>query len=363
MNNEHSFYPYQQNIKIIKSLFAKPITLIVTIAFAVKAVLSLFTAGTAFHILFSFRFNGNSVQFDPFSIIMSVAFFLLYFKSKNNESFTSYKSPVVLLKIFAVANIFIISLILIGAGCIGIFYIAFPQYFDLLIKPFLPYIFAFAIPVFIITLIYSVFIFIFANSVKKSVSSVFIYKKGALGLGITAIILFALSIVSSVISFIFYPAIIQQAADSLATFIQYYGTAETYGALFELHRALSNVNLNASALEFLDINTALYIILAIFAFSYRKDINKHTAVIKSNSQPLPESELNISLDESPSQTINNAQPLNFEPQNVHFDQNPYLQSEANTDRTMHHPAPICPNCGFQCNLNAQFCSNCGTKLK
>ncbi len=362
MNNQYPAYPYRQNNEIIKAFFAKPFTLVIAIAYLVTALFKFCTES-------SFTATNTHIQFDIFSILLCIAFFLLYFRSRRSNQYVPYKAPIVIIKTVAIIQIVIIGLALIVLLFCGVFFAVAPQEITYSLGGLMAILLAFYIPVLIIALIYAIAMVMFANSVKKSVSSIFMYKNGAAALGVTAFIIAFLSIISLILSQIYLPLIMEK----LIPFIREYANSSALNIYIREYGSMDGLGVGLSPLTILDsvISIAVNVLTGIFAFSYKFYIDKHISTINEGGIPGNEpSDFNPQFYQAPQNPANN-----FEPQNVSFDQtqNPYAQNTQDSQNQQpynntpynnpYNSAQICPNCRSQCLPNAQFCGNCGTRLK
>ncbi len=345
MTNQYPIYPYRQNNSIIKAFFAKPLTLFIAIGYSLLAV---YNFVTRLHI----APGSFYVNFDFMSIMMSIAFFMFYFSSKSSNPNTSYRAPVNLLKIVAIVYIVIFCMLaLFFIMCFAAAAIFGGEIRQPAISFFL-IVTAIMTPVIVIGLIYGISLLLFAGSVKKSVSTVFMYNKGAAALGVSSILLAVTSIAAFVINTVYLPTIISGFIHSIENVLGSYGSTTNYEQLFN---SLNNTNLVPGILSIIEssIVIILDILVGIFALSYRNYINKYTKSINDGSAPQqPQAEFSAPFTGAQSTPDNS------------FDRsgNPYVQNQP-LNATAYQQAVICPNCGCQCNSNTVFCSKCGAKLR
>lgn len=217
MNTNIQTNPYQQNVDIIKGFFQRPIVLVLAIASAASCVVSLFVnvASTAYTDYFLQQFIANvpleyrkyladisssgsvSINLPVFAVLETVAFFLFYFFSKSSAK--DLNVPSTMLKVVS-----IIELVLYCV-CFGLVLVAL--IFLMVIASFLttsydsyasvttPVIVGFLVGFLIaFCLIAALIIFYaaskvkFADSVKKSTKTIYLYKNGAQVFGILTII-------------------------------------------------------------------------------------------------------------------------------------------------------------------------------
>ena len=94
MINSIPYYPYQQNVQILKGFFSKPLTLICAIVSGLTCILGMFSINTragSTNISFSSGTGGS------ISILLCIALILLYAKSRSNDPMP-FGSTVTLIK-------------------------------------------------------------------------------------------------------------------------------------------------------------------------------------------------------------------------------------------------------------------------
>ncbi len=345
MTNQYPIYPYRQNNSIIKAFFAKPLTLFIAIGYALSAV---YNFVTRLHI----APGSFYVNFDFVSIMMSIAFFMFYFSSKSSNPNTNYRAPVNLLKIVAIIYIVVVGLLILF---FIIFFAAVAILAEKLRQPYMSLLLiltAFITPVIVVGLIYGISLLLFAGSVKKSVSTVFMYNKGAAALGVTSILLAVTSIATFVINTVYLPTIISDFVLYVENLLNSYGRTINYEQLIN---SLNNTNIVPNILSIIEssIVIILNILVGIFALSYRNYINKYIKSINDGSAPQqPQAEFSAPFTGAQSNPDNG------------FEQNgnPYVQNQP-FNATAYQQTVSCPNCGCQCNSNTVFCSKCGAKLR
>ena len=82
MINSIPYYPYQQNVQILKGFFSKPLTLICAIVSGLTCIFGMFSINTragSTNISFSSGTGGS------ISILLCIALILLYAKCRSND--------------------------------------------------------------------------------------------------------------------------------------------------------------------------------------------------------------------------------------------------------------------------------------
>ncbi len=383
---QYRFCPYVQNISIIKNFLARPLTLIIGIFFAATAIFN-FAVG-----IFP-QNNSINLNFDAISIMLSIAFFLLYFSARSKSPEVSFRAPVTLIKVVSIINIVLAEIALSSLTLFILITLIMPAspVINLLRVISLPLIIT--VPVILVQLFFYIFFLVFAGSIKKSTSSIYLCKKGAGAFGVTAIILIVFSIAMYVASLILLPMFIAQYNEALESFASFVRSAD---AQYYFSYYIANSDISSSYTDIMHIisfgiNLISYLLLAIFAFSYKSYINKFIKNInvtdnnfKSQDRFVPHfAESPVSPEEPiknntpfladavfndtpamappiPPQSNTNNPQITFDPNTISFfdeKQNPYTQPP------LLEQSLICPNCGSWCNPRDLHCGACGHKLK
>lgn len=383
---QYRFCPYVQNISIIKNFLARPLTLIIGIFFAATAIFN-FAVG-----IFP-QNNSINLNFDAISIMLSIAFFLFYFFGKSQKPNVSFRAPITLIQVVSIINIVLAGISLVALALFILIASIIPtSVIDNLFKAYLPSLLI-SVPVILVQLFFYIFFLVFAGSIKKSASSIYLYKKGSGAFGVTSIILIVFNIAMYAASLILLPMFITQyneAMESIASF------AQSADAQYYFSNYLTNSDISSPYTDIMYIiNFAItlisYLLLAIFAFSYKSYINKFIKNInvtdnnfKSQDRFVPHfAESPVSPEEPiknntpfladavfndtpamappiPPQSNTNNPQITFDPNTISFfdeKQNPYTQPP------LLEQSLICPNCGSWCNPRDLHCGACGHKLK
>lgn len=382
MINQSPYYPYQQNVQILKGFFSKPLTLICGIVAGISALLGTIhinsgSSGTSVSISASVGPGGS------ISILLCLALIFLYIKSRSNEPMP-FGGMVTLIKIYAVIGI-------IAAGMIAFVMAGLTVAVKLFLNDAFRYFIMFIIivaPFVLITLLHSVAMLLWSNSIKKGATSVYLSSKGSVLLGVTSILLAAAGIATTIAVTVYIKSygneiseLLRQLADKYPNF-HYNNTLESNSELRSIFLSAATViTIISSALSVI-----FYGLLAALAFSFHIYIKKRTnginlGVGQTSEYSTPQDGVSVppvtpATEETPIQNVVQ-QPVDFQPQNVDFGSmgensedapktaqfdNPYMQAVADdmSDKT---DSVVCPNCHMHCNSDMKFCGNCGTKLK
>lgn len=363
--------PYRRNCEIMRKFFAKPIFLIIGIVFSVYI-----TASAVLCLL-----SKQVPVFDFISTAMCVAFFVFYFKAHSKKDFVSFRAPTVLMDIVSIVGIVFSGLITVCSGLLsvlfllpdgspdinnseitGILYSSIGKAIHDLLAVICPVVTVLGI----IFLIYFIGMQRMTLSFKKSLSNIYLQRKGAVMFGVMSIIL-------AIISIIYYTGL---------TTIPFMGVERFFTSLSQ--------GINIPALVQGLLVTLILVLYAILGFMYNSYIKKLVNSIETSRpvQPLPDKEENVTNNNptlnmwAESESFNQphrqatvTRPVAFTPQAVFGGnrvvehetkssgiqipenemQNPYVRNSA-------PPTKRCANCGKENpNINI-FCGNCGSKL-
>ena len=121
MINSIPYYPYQQNVQILKGFFSKPLTLICAIVSGLTCIFGMFSINTragSTNISFSSGTGGS------ISILLCIALILLYAKCRSNDPMP-FGATVTLIKIYSIIEIVIGGLALLAFTGITFPFISF----------------------------------------------------------------------------------------------------------------------------------------------------------------------------------------------------------------------------------------------
>lgn len=380
MNYQNTYYPFHQNIRILKGFFAKPLTLICGIVAGLSAILGTvkFNSGSG-----STNISVSAGAGSSLSILLCIALIFLYVKSRSNDPMP-FGGMVTLIKIYAIIGIIATGIAILALAGLAIsvrLFLgdAYFMLFAIIISPFI-----------LITLLHSIAMLMWSNSIKKGATSVYLSSRGSILLAVTSILLAVVGIATTIAMAMYiklygyeFSELLRQLADEYPSF--------HYNNAFDGNTAIGSIFLSAATIIMV-INSVLsavfYGLFAALAISYHIYIKKYTMGINLGAaqayEPTAE-QSNVPVppvapvtNEMPT---NNSQPaqqsIDFQPKSVDFGsmethsdnipnaaqfENPYTQAVA--DDTSETPdAVICPNCHTKCGSGMKFCGNCGTRLK
>ena len=380
MNYQNTYYPFHQNIRILKGFFAKPLTLICGIVAGLSAILGTvkFNSGSG-----STNISVSAGAGSSLSILLCIALIFLYVKSRSNDPMP-FVGMVTLIKIYAIIGIIATGIAILALAGLAIsvrLFLgdAYFMLFAIIISPFI-----------LITLLHSIAMLMWSNSIKKGATSVYLSSRGSILLAVTSILLAVVGIATTIAMAMYiklygyeFSELLRQLADEYPSF--------HYNNAFDGNTAIGSIFLSAATIIMI-INSVLsavfYGLFAALAISYHMYIKKYTMGINLGAaqayEPTAE-QSNVPVppvapvtNEMPTNNSQPAQqPIDFQPKSVDFGsmethsdnipkaaqfENPYTQAVA--DDTSETPdAVICPNCHTKCSSGMKFCGNCGTKLK
>lgn len=380
MNYQNTYYPFHQNIRILKGFFAKPLTLICGIVAGLSAILGTvkFNSGSG-----STNISVSAGAGSALSILLCIALIFLYVKSRSNDPMP-FGGMVTLIKIYAIIGIIATGIAILALAGLAIsvrLFLgdAYFMLFAIIISPFI-----------LITLLHSIAMLMWSNSIKKGATSVYLSSRGSILLAVTSILLAVVGIATTIAMAMYiklygyeFSELLRQLADEYPSF--------HYNNAFDGNTAIGSIFLSAATIIMV-INSVLsavfYGLFAALAISYHMYIKKYTMGINLGAaqayEPTAE-QSNVPVppvapvtNEMPTNNSQPAQqPIDFQPKSVDFGsmethsdnipkaahfENPYTQAVA--DDTSETPdAVICPNCHTKCGSGMKFCGNCGTRLR
>lgn len=380
MNYQNTYYPFHQNIQILKGFFAKPLTLICGIVAGLSAILGTvkFNSGSG-----STNISVSAGAGSSLSILLCIALIFLYVKSRSNDPMP-FGGMVTLIKIYAIIGIIAtgIAILTLAGLAISVRLFLGDAYFMLfaiIISPFI-----------LITLLHSIAMLMWSNSIKKGATSVYLSSRGSILLAVTSILLAVVGIATTIAMAMYiklygyeFSELLRQLADEYPSF--------HYNNAFDGNTAIGSIFLSAATIIMV-INSVLsavfYGLFAALAISYHMYIKKYTMGINLGAaqayEPTAE-QSNVPVppvapvtNEMPTNNSQPAQqPIDFQPKSVDFGsmethsdnipkaaqfENPYTQAVAD-DASETPDAVICPNCHTKCGSGMKFCGNCGTRLR
>ena len=365
--------PYRRNCELMRKFFAKPIFLIIGIVLAIYVISN-----------FVFCFLSNQIpRFDFISTAMCVAFFVFYFKARSKKEYVSFRAPTVLMDVVSIVGIVFSGLFFVFSGFMTVLFmlpaksadIEYHGSYEFLWSTLGKALYDLAVVLFpivtalgLLLLLYFIGMQRMTLSFKKSLSSVYLQRKGSVMFGVMSLIL-------AVVSVVFYTGMM---------IIPFSG--------FEEYLIMSSQGINIPTLVQGLLITSIFVLYAILGFSYNSYIKKLASSIETGNSAQPEPS-NISVEEpeennfpltlwEDSETVfNTAQqapvthPVEFTPQSVFGDNNPAepetKQPEINMPKNdMQNPylkntaaaTKRCANCGNENPSINVFCGNCGSRL-
>lgn len=380
MNYQNTYYPFHQNIRILKGFFAKPLTLICGIVAGLSAILGTvkFNSGSG-----STNISVSAGACSSLSILLCIALIFLYVKSRSNDPMP-FGGMVTLIKVYAIIGIIATGIAILALAGLAIsvrLFLgdAYFMLFAIIISPFI-----------LITLLHSIAMLMWSNSIKKGATSVYLSSRGSILLAVTSILLAVMGIATTVAMAVFINSYGQEISELLRSLADEYPSIH-YNNAFEGNAVIKSMFVSAATVITI-INSVLsavfYGLFAALAISYHMYIKKYTMGINLGAaqayEPTAE-QSNVPVppvapvtNEMPTNNSQPAQqPIDFQPKSVDFGsmethsdnipkvaqfENPYTQAVA--DDTSETPdAVICPNCHTKCGSGMKFCGNCGTRLK
>ena len=166
MINSIPYYPYQQNVQILKGFFSKPLTLICAIVSGLTCILGMFSINTragSTNISFSSGTGGS------ISILLCIALILLYAKCRSNDPMP-FGATVTLIKIYSIIEIVIGGLALLAFT--GITFLLALVLQGQEVFGYILILCIFAIPLALVTLIHGIGLLLWSDSIKKGATSV-----------------------------------------------------------------------------------------------------------------------------------------------------------------------------------------------
>lgn len=385
MINSIPYYPYQQNVQILKGFFSKPLTLICAIVSGLTCIFGMFSINTragSTNISFSSGTGGS------ISILLCIALILLYAKCRSNDPMP-FGATVTLIKIYSIIEIVIGGLALLAFS--GITFLLALVLQGQKVFGYILILCIFAIPLALVTLIHGIGLLLWSDSIKKGATSVYLKSRGSILLAVSSILSIIVSVASAIASFIF----IKEYGPEISAYLHHLAEENpnfNFSGLFDSSDPMNSLFISAAGVVTV-LNTVLsavfYALLAALAISFQTYIKKYTNGINLGSGYSPEYDAQQNAvpvppvapvtSEMPTEGIQPPvqQPIDFQPQSVDFGsmdatsdnkqintqfENPYMQAGAD-DMSDKSNTVVCPNCHAQCSNDMKFCGNCGTKLK
>lgn len=354
--------PYRRNCEVMRKFFAKPIFLITGIVFSICVIVNLILG----------LLIKQNIYFDFMTVASCIAFFMFYFTARSKKESVSFRVPTVMLDIVSIIGIVFSGLASAFCGfytVLTIFTNIFSadspavEYhgYDAILASIAESLHTAFLVIFpILTVISLLLLFYFIGmqrmclSFKKSLSNIYLQRKGSVLFGIMSVVFVMLSIGAMFVYFIpfGYPLDIPAVITFLSPAIN-------------------------------------FICMAVLAFMYNSYIKRlvnsletgrpvQSAPDKAEDVIENDQTLNMwteveTINQSHSQAIV-ARPVEFTPQAVFGNksietktkqpkvfipdsnmQNPYAKQSVTTSKR-------CSNCGKENPKNNLFCGNCGNRL-
>lgn len=383
MINQNSYYPYQQNVEILKGFFSRPLTLICGIVAGLSAILGMVNITTGSRntsVSFSVQSTGS------LAVLLAIAFIFLYAKSRSNDPMP-FGGMVTLIKVYSIIGIASTGFAILAMAGLTVFVRLF---LDEAFRYFLLFVIMIT-PFALVTLLHSVAMLLWSNSIKKGATSVYLSSRGSILLAVTSILLAIVGIATTVAVAIYISLYGSEISELLHRLADQYPQF-SYSNTFEGNSTIQSMFISAATVIMLIgsvFSAVYYCLLASLAISFHIYIKKHTnginlgagqtAEYDAQQNPVPVPPVVPVTSEMPAEGIQPPvqQPIDFQPQSVDFAsmdatsdsepnttqfENPYMQAVAD-DMSDKSNTVVCPNCHAQCNADMKFCGNCGTKLK
>ena len=366
---------YSSTSEMLRAFFAKPLTLVLAITFALSALAQTLVPVIA----------GQGFKCDLFSICFAIGFFMLYFKAHSQDPYPNYKAPLTLIKVTS-----IILTSLVGVAFVFLL-ICIPMLSSLeSIMPSFVSTFKILFIVFaallIVFFVYNLGFTLLVGSMKKTFKTNTVKRTGAALTGVSGII-FLLSCVGYIFVILLMAELIVSAFTEVFSLLleeSLYSTGSDI-TFTSLANTSNTVESSSSILDFSSLITPIIsfvniIISSIYALCYNSFMKKAeknfvpTAPVSSASSVGSASSFGVSPRptypgqsySAPTQnyggparsnyggsavpaTMNYSRALAPE---IHFGD----EFNANEDRR------ICPTCGSKVELSLDFCPQCGFKF-
>lgn len=350
--------PYRRNCEVMRKFFAKPIFLIIGIALLILNLTQIIVS--VISSMFAFNF---------LSAALSIAFFMFYFTARSKKENVYFRAPTVLMDVVSIVGIVLSAL---GTAFCGFFsalmvfsnnspaseYHGYDALFAVIAEG-LRIVFLIIFPLLsiigLLLLLYFIGMQRMSLSFKKSLSNIYLQRKGSMLFGIMSIIFSVLSAVAMYVLFVSFRyslsifAIIE-CADTMAIFI----CMAILGFMYN-----SYIKKLANTLE--------------TGRSAQTELNKSEEVTESNptlnmwaesetfNQPLRQATVTRPVEFTPQAVFGGNRVVEPETKSSRVQipendvQNPYMRNTV-------PPTKRCANCGKENpNINI-FCGNCGNRL-
>lgn len=374
-DNQNNYNPYAQNIAIVKDYFKKPLVLVTGIFYIFNVLFSLIYAvvgGSKLGDMYAMMFSSpeftsgmtvselemiRTFTDSPFMsllvtafmvpsiitvVLFALAYFLIYFKSKNPDPNATPKAGVMILFVMSIISLvgtifatLIFALYAVLFIILGVFSTS-SQYMsseDTTIMMIICIVFAvIMIGAAAIMLIYSISNMNYHNSIRKSLSDVELTCKGAGLYGVFSIISGIFSIFSAILTIAYGPLMNLTLNMIPAGEIDYMtqSIVSSFSSVYTLAGIMALVS------------SVISILVGALAVGYKKHI-KNVKNSYIGEQVMEEPFYNPPVYSQPQYT------QSYQPE-------PVVSDDSATKNT-------CPSCGNTCSDDDMFCNNCGTRIK
>lgn len=389
MNNQTTFNPFLQNQSIVKSYFKKPIVLVLAIMHSVCALLSIASAfilgpqlSRFYRNFFSFvgAYDEMSAEdlriFETFTsegqlstfilssmlpslifaALFATAYFIIYFKSKNENPSSTPKAGFTILFVLSVLNLISIAfavLVIVICAIVAIvagIMLSQEYYMSSSDSTAVLVIFSIMGVVFLgiaaVMLIYGISHLNYIKSARNSLSSVTLSAKGAGTYGVISLI-YGIFTLLNALPLLFFKPLLNMMADimPIGYSVQFF---EMLGDFFIFSGLLSLVSI------------AVIIIDAVIALGYKNHIKYVTS-----SYNAPNTEYGFNAPQAPTQGNAGTAPVPYmtaaEPTPAPQPQAEFEPTVSN-DNAVNQRIKVCPRCNTPAKDTDVFCNSCGTKL-
>lgn len=318
--------PHRKNQRLVSSIFSKPITLITALAFFFFGAISL---------IFVFSYNliiAGCMAASAFDLALSFFYLFISSKAKKANSFFPLAIIGILLSIGTIA-VYFSGVIFSFLGILN------PASVEpsTIITPSSA----------ILTIVVAISLIVFFTSINKSMTSIYIIRKGTV---ITAVLSFILAglligqgLIENDLIYVAYRFIIQNAP------------------VVEFAKA------SPLLLAFAFTHAFAYIMLGFTALFYHSKVKKITegfTSTRAKKVQADKKENHALTSETPDiQKVDIEEAASFEPQHVVFDSHLYDEAPDKADTPVTAPVIIsrlCKNCGADVPNGDNFCGKCGT---
>lgn len=350
--------PYRRNCEVIRKFFARPVFLASGIALSIVIAANLITSTLA-------KIPAAILSFNFMLIAPCAAFFMLFFMARSKKAFVSFKPPIVLMKIVSIVGIILSSLTILWI-LLSFVLCLFPEIStaQLPVNPYSGFQSVFTevarllfliiapclIGVGVVLLFYFIGMLKMFNSLGKSLSDIYLHRKGALMYAITSVILSVIAL-STLISSEMNMAEFTEKLSLSVIFV--FSAIIGFMYNFYIKKLMYTINVNnapkQTAFETSESNNNNSP-MSMWAEQDNPLSNQNSIPqpVQFNPQPV------FANDSTPPATTNTPEESNAgKPQFT--PQNPYATDFAPTKKH-------CGRCGKDNPAQNLFCGNCGARL-